>query len=822
MQLFNNLKVGTKIITGYLIVLALMLVIGGVTFVRLNQLNNIVIDLTNNLAVDRQLANDIVAQIMRARLYANNYIFDSQQANLERYQLEMGSLDKATTQADTEITKAEQIEMLKNIETDVAAYKAGFDEIVGLMANRAKARSEVLDVQAPLVQDALLKIQENAFQTGDVTAVNYAGLAEMSVQRMRVNMLKYLEDGDPQWSQKFDERYAESTAAISKLDGALTGSAQWKLLDEASVAIEAYATGFRSLQADYDRQHDLKKNTLDVVGPRVRQTAMDMVESVGKDFEAEALATDELVAETRTLLIVVVAVAVLIALGLGFAISRAITRPLGQVARAAGAMAEGDLNQTLNIQSKDEVGSMAAAFERMIAYLQGMARVAGNIAQNDLTDEVTALSEQDVLGNAFVRMISNLRLTIGQVSENANSLSAASEQLAAAANQSGQASSQIRVTIQQVAKGTAQQSESVTRTAASVEQMGRAIDGVAKGAQEQASAVEKASGVTGQISTGIQQVAASAQAQAKGAAESVQITQSSAKTVEETIRGMQNIKAKVGLSAQKVQEMGSRSDQIGAIVETIDDIASQTNLLALNAAIEAARAGEHGKGFAVVADEVRKLAEKSAGATKEIAALIKGIQQTVGEAVQAMTESAGEVENGVNLACQSGKALEEILQAAEASNRYGDEIAAAAEKMSTLSNELVSAVDSVSAVVEENTAATEEMAAGSGDVTQAIENIASVSEENSAAVEEVSASAEEMTAQVEEVTASAQSLAEMAKVLKKLVSQFELGDSFTTGQDNPESESKPVYVGPDRRVPLAETLKTGEGGNGHSKKVVVG
>jgi methyl-accepting chemotaxis protein len=226
--------------------------------------------------------------------------------------------------------------------------------------------------------------------------------------------------------------------------------------------------------------------------------------------------------------------------------------------------------------------------------------------------------------------------------------------------------------------------------------------------------------------------------------------------------------------------MGRRSEQISQIVETIDDIAGQTNLLALNAAIEAARAGEQGKGFAVVADEVRKLAERSSKATKEISGIIHEIQTTVKEAVVAMDAGSKEVENGVLRAQESGEALAEILSAAKGVNQQIQTIAASAKQMGDLSGELVSASDAVNKVTDKNTVLAGEMETGAKAVVQSIESIASVSEENSAAVEEVSASVEEMSAQVEEVSASTQGLADLAQILQQVVSEFVLPDVKTT------------------------------------------
>ncbi|MCB0167813.1 MAG: CHASE3 domain-containing protein [Anaerolineae bacterium] len=475
--------------------------------------------------------------------------------------------------------------------------------------------------------------------------------------------------------------------------------------------------------------------------------------------------------------------AAVVGFALMFILARSLSGAARQVANIADGIARGELDHSINISSNDEMGEMAASFQQMVDYLQEIAIAARGLAQGDLTVEVKPQSERDILGNVFQQMIRDLRQLIGQVTDNAVNVGATSAQLSINAGQTREATTQIATTMQQVAYSNAEQADSITRTVSSVEQMRHSIEKVAIGAHEQAQAANLTSTVVNQISLAIEQVAGNVASVTGEATNAAQAARAGAKTVDDTIKGIEVIKSKVGLSAVKIQEMGQHSNQIGLIVETIENIASQTNLLALNAAIEAARAGEQGKGFAVVADEVRKLAEKSAAATKDISSLIYAMQHTVADAIQAMDDGTREVEGGVARAQEAGQALATIINAAETVDRQATAALTATRQMNDSSVELMKAMNRVSSVVEENTITTKEMAASAEEVSQAIENIAGLGEENSAAVEEVSASTEEMNAQVEDVTASVKSLAEMAQGLTQLVGKFKLST-----QDKPQSE----------------------------------
>ena len=221
---------------------------------------------------------------------------------------------------------------------------------------------------------------------------------------------------------------------------------------------------------------------------------------------------------------------------------------------------------------------------------------------------------------------------------------------------------------------------------------------------------------------------------------------SEAKTIDGAVEQMKLIHDSVLQSASVITELGDESDRIGKIVDTISSIAGQTNLLALNAAIEAARAGEHGRGFAVVADEVRKLAEQSSESAGEIAGLITSIQDKSQKAVSVMQEGVSRVEAGTKVVQSSGASFNEIAEMVR-------KVAEESEKMNNIVNSL-----------NENTKT----------IGEAIQSISGKSSSVSAEAESVSAATEELTATMSEIESASGVLSEMAQDMQRAVANFKM------------------------------------------------
>ncbi|RFU65074.1 methyl-accepting chemotaxis protein [Peribacillus glennii] len=346
---------------------------------------------------------------------------------------------------------------------------------------------------------------------------------------------------------------------------------------------------------------------------------------------------------------------------------------------------------------------------------------AHRVADGDLTQEDIQVKNKDELGNladAFNQMKLNLRELVQQVSHSADQVSSTSEELSASSEQTSQAT----------------------------ELISRSIQGIAAGSEAQASYAKEVEQATLEITSSMGQASSSVQAVSELTADANGKAKAGNQVVHKTVEQMSRVQETVQGTSRVVDTVGQKSVEIGQIVDLITQIADQTNLLALNAAIEAARAGEHGKGFAVVADEVRKLAEQSGQAAKQIGHLVKEIQSEASRAVESMNNGTAEVERGRDLVLRTGDAFKDILQAVGQVDAESKQVLAIVE------------------MIQESSSSMADKMAG----------ISQITEQSASNTQGVAASAEEQTASMEEVAASAEALSRMSQDLKTSIGRFKV------------------------------------------------
>lgn len=386
------------------------------------------------------------------------------------------------------------------------------------------------------------------------------------------------------------------------------------------------------------------------------------------------------------------------------------------------------------------VGTFAFFMSRSISRpIKAAAEVTKQISEGNLTVTIPESKSKDEIGvliNSERQMVENLKKVISDVQSTSQSVSSSAQQFSASGTELNSAIQQIATTVDQVSRGSQTQAQRIEKSKHVVEELAKSMGELSSSAKESVEMSNQV-GVLSEKST------------------------ESAKEAGERMNKMIRV---TNESAQKVKVLADKTNEITAVLEVIKQIADQTNLLALNAAIEAARAGEAGRGFAVVADEVRRLAESSARSSEEIDAKLKQIQEHAQQVVGDIETSANEVNQGKMIIDTSLRALHEI-----ATN-----------------------IKNVSETVKNLSESTQQQMIKVKSVSEDVVEIAAVSEENAAATEEASAAVEEQTSQTHEISNAANQLAELSMQMQTTVAKFKL--ELDDVQEAPKQPEKSILA----------------------------
>ncbi len=555
-------------------------------------------------------------------------------------------------------------------------------------------------------------------QEQDGRVINLAGRQRMLTQKMTKEALALRE------GLLSSEPLAKTARLFDKtLSGLLEGSSELGIPATNSESIRRQLSKVRALWQEFNQRVEVLLANADAPESRPFQSALDFImaknvellremNAAVKMYEQESRAKVE---NLKRFQIACLFFTILLAVFFGgFITRRWIIEPLEQLKNATAEVINGNLDVRLKIASRDEIGELAGNFNTMVDCLSTSRRQVNEEkellekSQQDLQSE-QAKSEKDrrYLADSVEQMLRAMEQFAGgdltvQLPAPARA-AGQNEAIVHLFNGFNQAVIKIRETMGLVFQA-AEKTLAATATISSLS------ESVASGAQEQKAQAFDVAAATEEMASTIVENASNCARAAEKTTNSGNVAREGKEIVEQSVHKIEHIAEMVKKSARTVEKLGNSSGQIGEIVSVINEIAEQTNLLALNAAIEAARAGEQGKGFAVVADEVRNLAERTAQATAQISKMISAIQEETQAVVTVMRDGHHAVDEGIELSKKAGNSLEEIVSSVDEVIEMITMIATASEEQSATMQQIARSIETISTVSGKSAKGTTEIA----------------------------------------------------------------------------------------------------------------
>ena len=459
----------------------------------------------------------------------------------------------------------------------------------------------------------------------------------------------------------------------------------------------------------------------------------------------------------RKLLVIGVFIIAGLALTIYLVVRKMIVSTTTEIVGVVSNIATGDLSQRVKVRTTDEFGSLGRGLNRMAVELKGMienvqgtARKTDSIWQQvkETSQEITAGSkEQAEAVEEAASSVNEMHFALKEIGGNVENLYSTSETTSSAVIEMAASSDEVAKTIVQLSTAIEDTSTAIVQLSAAVRQIADNVEVLSSAAEDTAASATEISASVKEVESNAQESAALAEAVASDA------QQLGMRAIEKTIEGMNRIDSTARRTADVVNRLGERAENIGSILTVIEDITDQTGLLALNAAILAAQAGEHGKGFAVVAAEIRELANRTAASTQEISKLITSVQDESRGAVEVMREEVTMVQEGVRLAHDAGDALKKIVERADQSRDMSRSINKAATEQARGVRQVSDAVDKINEMTHQIVRAVNEQKLGSEQITRSSEKMRELTRFIRTSTDEQARGSKDISAAVEQISA---------------------------------------------------------------------